>query len=82
LGNNVPKTPRDLATEMKLREPDGFCHETFRVPRSEARRRAKQLFRQFPSATYMTEIETWRELPDDVIEFTMKRLKDSIDELG
>ena len=79
----MPKTPRDLANKMKFRETAaGFCRETFRVPRSEARRRAKQLFRQFPSATYMTEIETWRELPDDVIEFTMKRLKDSIDELG
>ena len=61
--NEVPQTPRDLATEMKLRETAGFCRETFRVPRSEARKRAKQLFRQFPSATYMTEVETWRGVP-------------------
>jgi hypothetical protein len=75
-------TPRDLADGIKSRKVDDVLRATFLLSRSEARRRAKQLFRQFPSATYMTEIETWRELPDDVIEFTMKRLKDSIDELG
>jgi hypothetical protein len=28
----------------------------------------------------MTEIEAWRELPGGVIELTIKRLKDTIDE--
>ena len=32
------------------------------------------MFRRFPKAAYMTEIESWRELPDDRIEFTMRRL--------
>jgi hypothetical protein len=52
------KSPRDLADKMKSREAGGFSHETFRLPRSEARRRAKQLFDEFPSTSYMTEIET------------------------
>jgi hypothetical protein len=32
------------------------------------------MFEQFPKAAYMTEIESWFELPDDTIEFTMRRL--------
>jgi hypothetical protein len=32
------------------------------------------LFRRYPKAAYMTEIEQWRELPDGRIEFTMRRL--------
>jgi hypothetical protein len=39
-----------------------------------ARRRARELFQRFPKAAYQTEIESWRELPDDRIEFTMRRL--------
>jgi hypothetical protein len=32
------------------------------------------MFRRFPNAAYMTEIESWRELPGDRIEFVMRRL--------
>jgi hypothetical protein len=32
------------------------------------------MFTRFPKAAYMTEIESWRVLPDDRIEFTMRRL--------
>ena len=32
------------------------------------------MFRRFPKAAYMTEIKSWRELPGDRIEFTMRRL--------
>jgi hypothetical protein len=73
------KSPRDLAEGMKIRKSDdAFFRETFRLPRSEARRRAKQLFSEFPSATYMTEIETWRE-SEGIVEFQMKRLNDPLD---
>ena len=41
--------------------------------RPRARRRAK-CSRRFPKAAYQTEIESWRVLPDDRIEFTMRRL--------
>ena len=75
----VMKSPRDLAEGMKIRKSeDAFFRETVRLPRSEARRRAKQLFSEFPSATYMTEIETWRE-SEGIVEFQMKRLNDPLD---
>jgi hypothetical protein len=72
-------TPRDLAKRMasrsRRREDDGFHRETFRLPREQARLKAKEQFARFPSAAYMTKIEYWRVLPGDEIEFTMRRLK-------
>jgi hypothetical protein len=53
---------------------DGFRRETFALPREAARAKARELFQRFPKAAYQTEIESWRELPDDHIEFTMRRL--------
>ena len=53
---------------------DAFRRETFALPREAAREKAREMFRRFPKAAYMTEIESWRELPDDRIEFTMRRL--------
>jgi hypothetical protein len=48
--------------------------ETFCLPRVEAREKAREWFERFPKAAYMTEIESWRELADDRIEFVMRRL--------
>ncbi|WP_139976859.1 MULTISPECIES: hypothetical protein [Brucella/Ochrobactrum group] len=53
---------------------DGFVRETFTLPRPEAREKAREWFETFPKAAYWTEIESWCERPDDVIEFTMRRL--------
>ena len=53
---------------------DGFRRETFALPREAAREKALDLFRRFPKAAYMTEIESWRVLPGDRIEFTVRRL--------
>ena len=75
---SVMSTPRDLAKRMtgrNRRPDDGFHRETFRLPREQARLKAKEQFKKFPSAAYMTKIEFWRELPGDEIEFTMRRLK-------
>jgi hypothetical protein len=55
-------------------QPGGFKRETFSLPREAARSKAREMLRQFPKAAYMTEIESWRVLPGDVIEFTMRRL--------
>lgn len=54
--------------------PDGFVRETFALPRLAARRRAQSFFDKYPSAAYMTKVERWRELPGDIIVFTMRRL--------
>jgi hypothetical protein len=73
------RRPADLARRMAARsaarqQGDGFCRETFALPREAARAKARELFRRFPKAAYMTEIESWRELPGDRIEFTLRRL--------
>ena len=53
---------------------DAWCRETFTLPRDEARAAARDWFDRFPKAAYMTEIESWQELADGRIEFTIRRL--------
>jgi hypothetical protein len=54
--------------------PSRRHRSTFALPREKAREKAREMFRRFPKTAYMTEIESWRELPGDHIEFTMRRL--------
>jgi len=74
------RRPADLARRMAARRAaqrqrtDTFRRETFALPRDAARVKAREFFARFPKAAYMTEIESWRELPGDRIEFTMRRL--------
>ena len=56
------------------RRQDGFVRESFALPRIAARAKAREWFDRWPRQAYWTEIESWRERPDDVIEFTMRRL--------
>jgi hypothetical protein len=53
---------------------DGFVRESFALPRTDARLKAREWFDRWPKQAYWTVIESWRERPDDVIEFTMRRL--------
>ena len=53
---------------------DSWRRETYRLPREEARAEARRWFAEFPKAAYMTEIEFWRELANDEIEFVIRRL--------
>jgi hypothetical protein len=68
--------PRDLADRMAARRKpdDGYLRETFSLPRGEARARARDFLTRYPKAAYMSAVESWRELPDGAIEFTMRRL--------
>jgi hypothetical protein len=74
------RRPADLAKRMSRRlaartaRADSFRRETFSLPRVAARAKAREFFDRYPKAAYMTEIESWRELPGDAIEFTMRRL--------
>ncbi|MCC6779391.1 MAG: hypothetical protein IT537_22655 [Hyphomicrobiales bacterium] len=72
------RRPADLARRsaqrLAGRAAAGFRRETFALPREAAREKAREFFRRFPKAAYMTEIESWRVLPGDRIEFTMRRL--------
>lgn len=56
------------------RSADMWRRETYRLPRLQAREKAKEWFERFPKAAYMTEIEFWRELADGEIEFVIRRL--------
>src|SRR5208282_1635528 len=68
---SAPSSPR----RRRAAATEGACRrETFRLPRTEARAKAREFFERFPKAAYMTEIESWRELADDEIEFVMRRL--------
>lgn len=69
--------PRDLADRMAARRNklDGYLRETFTLPRDKARTRARDFLTRYPKAAYMSGVESWRELPDGDIEFTMRRLR-------
>jgi hypothetical protein len=71
---DIARRSAQLITSRSGARADAFRRETFALPRDEAREKARELFRRFPKAAYQTEIETWRVLPGDRIEFTMRRL--------
>ena len=77
------KKPIDVAARVQRRREGrtsaanlggAWRRETFCLPRVQAREKAREWFERFPKAAYMTEIESWRELADDRIEFVMRRL--------
>ena len=71
------KSPGEIARTLGERTKSasyGWRRETFTMPRSDARAKAREWFDRFPKAAYMTEIEFWRELEDGRIEFTIRRL--------
>ncbi len=75
------RKPIDLAERVASRRgkrstaaEGGWRRETFCLPRDEARAKAREWFERFPKAAYMTEIESWREVAGDRIEFVMRRL--------
>jgi hypothetical protein len=71
---DIARSAAKLIANRKGARTDAFRRETFALPRAAAREKAREMLRRFPKAAYQTEIESWRELPDDRIEFTMRRL--------
>ena len=67
---DIARRMADSSARLKTARRDSYRRETFSLPREAAR----EMFRRFPKAAYMTAIESWRELPDGAIEFTMRRL--------
>ncbi|MCB1386245.1 MAG: hypothetical protein KDJ80_09945 [Nitratireductor sp.] len=47
---------------------------TLTLPRAEAQEKAREFLARYPKAAYWSEVESWRELPDGRIEFTLRRL--------
>jgi hypothetical protein len=58
----------------RRKQADGFLRETFSLPRDQARIKARDFLTRYPKAAYMSGVESWRELADGSIEFTMRRL--------
>ena len=71
---DIARSAAKLIANRKGMRTDAFRRETFALPRAAAREKAREMLRRFPKAAYQTEIESWRELPDDRIEFTMRQL--------
>jgi hypothetical protein len=59
---------------------DPYIREKFTRERTAARKLAARYFRNFPKERYRTEVESWREVQSQNIEFTMKRLREPIDD--
>jgi hypothetical protein len=74
-----PKIPRErfsanLAKSRARTQKSSFVRQTYRQPRADARKTAKKWFAEYPKAAYWTQVESWRLLEGDVVEFTMRRL--------
>ncbi|AJD41996.1 hypothetical protein C9413_05800 [Rhizobium sp. SEMIA 4085] len=60
--------------EGNARKGDHFVRQTYRLGLLDARAKAREWFAEYPKAAYWTEVESWRQLDNDQIEFTMRRL--------
>jgi DNA-directed RNA polymerase sigma subunit (sigma70/sigma32) len=58
---------------------DPFMREKFTRLRTAARKLAEEYFERFPKDRHQTEVESWRYLQSDNVEFVMKRLREPID---
>ena len=61
---------------------DPFVREKFTRERTAAKKLAAEYFEHFPKDRYQTEVESWRHLQSQDIEFTMKRLREPIEGRG
>ena len=68
-----PLLGRTAMTSL-MPQDDPFLREKLTRLRVTARQFAKEYFQRYPKDRYMTEIESWRVLPGDCIEFTVRRL--------
>ncbi len=55
---------------------DPFVREKFTKAHSFAQKLAREYFEKYPKDRYKTEIESWRKIQSDNIEFTMRRLRE------
>jgi hypothetical protein len=54
---------------------DPFIREKFTRAQASS---LKEYFEKYPKDRYQTEVESWRKLQSDNIEFTMKRLREPL----
>ncbi|MCG6858767.1 MAG: hypothetical protein LJE67_11960 [Salaquimonas sp.] len=65
---------RKRAGQAKRASGGGWMRQSWTLPREEARAKAREFLKDYPKAAYASEVESWRVLPGDLIEFTMRRL--------
>ena len=72
----MARKPADLAESMSNRDAlvDGIVREIFRLPVEAARVKAREIIRQAPLGGEFTIVERWLQLPDGMIEITMRRM--------
>jgi hypothetical protein len=58
---------------------DLFIREKFTRERTAAKKLAAEYFARFPKDRYQTEVESWRHLQSQNIEFNMKRLREPVE---
>ncbi len=58
----------------RSKQAGGWTRQSWTLPRAEARAKAREFLDAYPKAAYASEVESWRVLPGDMIEFTMRRL--------
>lgn len=71
---NLGWAERRKAIRGKLDGEGSWRRETRTLPRAEAREFARNFLIRYPKAAYWSEVESWRVLEGDIIEFTMRRL--------
>ncbi len=49
---------------------------------STARSAVREYFKRYPKEQFLTDLETWRYLPSQTIEFVMKRLREQVEAGG
>jgi hypothetical protein len=68
--------PPDPETVSMDHAPRTIRQRQIHPEQSTARKVAREYFKYYPKDRYDTEVETWRELQSQNIEFTMKRLRE------
>ncbi len=58
---------------------DPFVREKFTRERTAAKKLAAEYFKRYPKEQFQTELESWRHLQSQNIEFTMKRLREPVE---
>lgn len=72
--SNLDWSARQARGRAAAQSSSAWTRETWTLPRMEAREKAREFLRRYPRAAYWSEVESWRVLDDDRIEFTMRRL--------
>ena len=69
---NWAERRKEMRKSFAGQKQAAWKRETHSMPRPQAREYARKFLKKYPKAAYWSEIESWRVLPGDVIEFTTR----------